>query len=201
MYKVFSGEKCILIGNEQVHIKKENSRVIEFKSPESLDKEYRQFTHSPQLNNLVVTGDKEKIWRVFCTFFVFIEAAGGLVENARGDLLMIYRNGYWDLPKGKMEKNESPDECALREVEEECGVKKLEIVKQLPLTHHIFPKNDKECLKRTYWFRMLCRDTEKPEPQASEGIEKAEWMSKTKVKETLHLMYPSLRDIASISFS
>lgn len=201
MYKVFSGEKCILIGNEQVHIKKENSKIIEFKSTESLKKEYDLFARSPHLTNLLITGDKEKVWRVFSSFFLFIEAAGGLVENPKGKLLLIYRNGYWDLPKGKMEKGESPDECALREVEEECGIKQLKIVRQLPLTHHIFLKHDKECLKRTYWFRMLCSDTTKPDPQTSEGIEKAEWMGKTKVKELLNLMYPALRDIASISFS
>lgn len=201
MYKVFSGEKCIMIANEQVDNDHTNGKVISFKSLEDLSKEYRLFTHSSQLKNLIITGNEERIWRAFFSLFLFIEAAGGLVENAKDELLMIYRNGHWDLPKGKMERGESPGECALREVEEECGITKLKIVKQLPLTHHIFLKNDKECLKRTHWFRMLCSDTAKPVPQTSEGIEKVEWMNKTKVKETLNLMYPSLQEIASISFS
>jgi 8-oxo-dGTP pyrophosphatase MutT (NUDIX family) len=114
---------------------------------------------------------------------------------------MIYRNGYWDMPKGKMEAGETPAQTALREVEEECGVKNLKIVKPLISTYHIFSQNKKECIKRTYWFEMTCRDPNKPIPQKEEGILEARWAPKEEVKKNIEKMYLSLQDVVATTFS
>lgn len=192
MYKVFSGEKCIQISSAEVKAEEKGLKVISFKSAEELHKEYKQFARSNVLKKLVIVGDEEKVWKVFRSLFSYIEAAGGVVKNEKDELLMIYRNKHWDLPKGKMEKGESPDETALREVEEECGVKKLVITKPLESSCHIFFLNRKECMKCTYWFEMTCRDSAKPVPQAEEGILEAKWMSKAEVKKIESKIYPSL---------
>jgi len=104
------------------------------------------------------------------------------------------------LPKGRMEKGESPDQTALREVEEECGVKKLKIVRELMVTHHIFFQNKRPWIKRTYWYEMTSADLTKPKPQKEEGIIKAEWRSKEEVKKNKNKIYPSLQEVLAISF-
>ena len=82
------------------------------------------------------------------------KAGGGLVFNADGDVLFIFRNGKWDLPKGKAERKETIEETSIREVEEETGVKGLEIKKLLDTTYHIFKRNGRYKIKITYWFEM-----------------------------------------------
>jgi len=199
MYKVFSGEKCIMISEKGVNNVDKNSRVIVFKSAEDLHKEYRQFARSSNPKKLIVIGNEERVWKVFRSLFAYIEA-GGVVRNEKGNLLMIYRNKRWDLPKGRLEKGESPDQTALREVEEECGVKNLKITSEFMLTHHIFFQDKHEWIKRTYWYEMTCKDSTKPQPQAEEGIIKAEWMSREEVRKIRNKIYPSLQEVLAISF-
>ncbi len=198
MYKIFSGDKCILISAKEVKGDAKGTKVISFTSAEALHGEYRQFERTARLKTLVVTGDEEKAWFVFRSLFSYIEAAGGLVVNPKGELLMIYRNKHWDLPKGKMEKGESPDQTAVREVEEECGVKNLRIVRPLISTFHIFYLNKNNCIKCTYWFEMTCKDTAKPTPQKEEGIEEAKWMTREEVKKITPKVYLSLREVLSV---
>lgn len=200
MYKVFSGEKCIVIPDREIESGEKDVKLISFISAEELHREYKQFARSSGLKKLIITGEEEKIWNVFCSLFSYIEASGGMVKNEKGELLMIYRNHHWDLPKGKIEKGETSYETALREVREECGVKNLKIVKQLSSTHHIFFQNN-ECLKRTYWFEMTCNDSAKPIPQTEEGIKDAKWMSKEEVKKIANKIYPSLREVLASTFS
>ncbi|MBI4946498.1 MAG: NUDIX domain-containing protein [Bacteroidetes bacterium] len=195
MYKVFSGERCILVSGKKIKADHKDIKLLRFASAEAFHREYKQFVRSSGLKKLIVIGDEEKIWQVFRSFFSYIEASGGLVKNEKGELLMIYRNGHWDLPKGKMEKGELPEETSLREVQEECGVKKLTIIKPLNSSYHIFFQSNKECMKRTYWFEMTCKDSAKPVPQAEEGITEAQWMSKEEVKKIIHKVYPSLQEI------
>ncbi|MBC8510392.1 MAG: NUDIX domain-containing protein, partial [Cryomorphaceae bacterium] len=93
-------------------------------------------------------------WEIFCADYSLIEAAGGLVYNDECQLLMIFRNNKWDLPKGKLEQNENIKECAIREVQEECGILGLSILNTLQDTYHTYEINGKKILKRTYWFAM-----------------------------------------------
>lgn len=200
MYKVFSGKKCVVISSEGVKESDKNAKIISFKSSEELHREYKIFSKQSKLKKLIIIGDEEKIWKVFRSLFTYIESSGGVVKNEKGNLLMIYRNRHWDLPKGKMEKGESPAMTAIREVEEECGVKHLRIVKQLPTTHHIFFLKN-ACLKRTYWYEMICKDSAKPKPQAEEGIKEAKWMSKEEVKKNSGKVFSSLKEIlTAVSF-
>jgi 8-oxo-dGTP pyrophosphatase MutT (NUDIX family) len=199
MYKVFSGEKCIVISSKEVKSDAKSSKVITFSSAEALHGEYKSFEKS-KLKTLILVGDEEQAWKVFRSLFSYIEAAGGLVLNTKRELLMIYRNRHWDLPKGKMEKGESPDQTALREVEEECGVSKLKIVKPLSSSYHIFFQNGNNCIKRTYWFEMTCADTSKLVPQKEEGIEEAKWQNKVEVKKIVGKVYLSLQEVLTSTF-
>jgi len=143
--------------------------------------------------------DDSSVWSHFRSQFVEIPAAGGLVKNQVGSLLFIKRLGVWDLPKGKVEKNETPAEAAIREVEEECGLTDLKIIRQLDSTFHIyrssylpFPKN--LVLKETKWFFMSYSGNEAPVPQVEEDIEEVAWFAPEDLEQVYSNIYLSLRD-------
>jgi 8-oxo-dGTP pyrophosphatase MutT (NUDIX family) len=117
--------------------------------------------------------DLEKLWEHFCSIFKIIEAAGGLVKNENEEVLMIYRMGYWDLPKGKIEKGESREEAAIREVQEETGIQSVDLQELIHTTYHTYKsKKGKKILKVSYWYTMETSDSDLI-PQAEEGIEQA----------------------------
>ena len=134
-------------------------------------------------------------WDEFCADYIFIEASGGLVYNNNNQILMIFRNGKWDLPKGKLEVGENIQQCAIREVEEECGVSNLQIVSELSSTYHIYEMNGKAILKRTYWFKMNTDYDNKLAPQIKEGIIKVEWINKEDMCKKLENTYGNIKEI------
>ena len=134
-------------------------------------------------------------WDEFCSKYTFVEAAGGVVYNSINQLLMIFRNQKWDLPKGKLEDNEKISQCAIREVQEECGVRNLQIISQLQNTYHIYDLNGESILKCTYWFKMRTNFTDKLIPQISEGITNVEWINKRNIAEKLENSYGNIRDV------
>jgi 8-oxo-dGTP pyrophosphatase MutT (NUDIX family) len=174
---------------------------MRYRDAEALHKEYKQFVRSVKIKTLLVQGDVTQVWQVFKSLFTFVEAAGGLVLNSKGELLMIYRNRHWDLPKGKMEAGESPAQTAVREVEEECGVRKLKTGKALLTTYHIYFQDKHDCIKCTHWFEMTCKDDSLPVPQKEEGIIEAKWMPVAELKKNLHKIYPSLLEVIHTTFS
>ena len=128
-------------------------------------------------------------------YFKFIEAAGGLVINDLGEILFIKRNGIWDLPKGKVEVGELVNQAALREVEEECGVKNLSIESKITDTYHTYALGEKTILKKTYWYLMRNSGGDKLIPQSEEGITQALWVSPTDIPNYLLNTFPSIIDV------
>jgi 8-oxo-dGTP pyrophosphatase MutT (NUDIX family) len=123
-----------------------------------------------------------------------IYASGGVVFNDN-KLLMIYRNGFWDLPKGKMEINESELKCAVREVEEECGINKLSVIKFLKYTYHTYVEDGQHILKKTSWYLMSSDFKKKLIPQKSEGISMAIWVSKNEIRYKLDNSFENIKDL------
>tara|TARA_B100000768_G_C11080000_1_gene290371 strand:- start:46 stop:516 length:471 start_codon:yes stop_codon:yes gene_type:complete len=134
-------------------------------------------------------------WQDFCLDYLLIKAAGGVVYNEKNQLLMIFRNNKWDLPKGKLESNESIKDCALREVEEECGVKNLYIDRELDCSYHVYEINNNKILKQTYWFKMKTKFNGKLIPQIQEGITKVEWVKKEDIDLKLNNSFSTIEDI------
>jgi len=122
-----------------------------------------------------------------------ITAAGGMVFNNKKQILFIYRKGRWDLPKGKVDKGESLEEAAMREVEEETGVKKLEIKNYIDTTYHILKRNGKYKLKETYWYEMHTNYDGKLVPQTKEDIKKAKWKNFEKTQKALLKSYENIK--------
>ena len=134
-------------------------------------------------------------WDIFCSNYSLIEAAGGVVYNLENQLLMIFRNNKWDLPKGKLEVNENIKECAIREVQEECGVSGLSIVNALRDTYHTYEINGEKILKRTYWFTMRTDFKGSLEPQTDEGITEVVWADKEQIVEKLYNSFGNINEL------
>jgi 8-oxo-dGTP pyrophosphatase MutT (NUDIX family) len=141
----------------------------------------------------------EYLLRSICSRVHCIDAAGGLVSDATGRYLMIYRRGYWDLPKGKLDDGESLEECALREVQEETGLSTLRSEGALLTTYHLYRQDGMDCLKCSHWYRMHFFGSEPPVPQTEEDIERIEWLTRQEVLERLPLAYPSIREVMEAS--
>lgn len=127
-------------------------------------------------------------------------AAGGIVKNELDEILMIYRRGKWDLPKGKLDKNETVETCALREVSEETGITNIRLGKLIGKTYHEYFDTwlQKDVIKETFWFEMYITESANLIPQAEEDIEKVEWVSKTKIKTKLENSYKNIEEIITI---
>ncbi|MEY3678105.1 MAG: hypothetical protein RI924_246, partial [Bacteroidota bacterium] len=124
-----------------------------------------------------------------------IEAAGGLVKNAAGDYLFIYRRGVWDLPKGKIDEGERPEAAAVREVEEECGVQIDSLEDLISVTYHIYATKKHVVFKKTYWYAMSVADVPELIPQTEEEITDARWLSPDNLQEVKANTYPLILDL------
>lgn len=124
-----------------------------------------------------------------------IEAAGGIVFNPHQEFLLIFRRGYWDLPKGKIDKGETPELTAIREVWEECGLTDLKITGNLEPSFHTYWLKGKRILKKSYWFEMKIPDFQLPILQTEEDIEDSVWITKKNFTPYRPLTYPSVVDV------
>lgn len=137
--------------------------------------------------------NEKKLLKKFLKKLPNIVAGGGKVLNDQGEILFIYRNDKWDLPKGKMEADESIEETALREVEEETNISGLKIIKSLETTYHIFKRNGRHKIKITHWFEMKSNYKGTLEPQTEEGITKVEWLNPQQTIEAMKNSYANIR--------
>ncbi len=191
MYKIFVNDKPIILSDEIT-----SDSTYEFCLLNDLNIEevlYRlRFTHSKGF--YIYHTDLQHLLNKFKSFFEVVEAAGGLVIKEE-KLLLIYRNNHWDLPKGKMERGESVEETAIREVEEECGVFDLIIKKSLQDTYHVFYEDKLNKLKITHWFIMNTTYDKKLIPQQKEGISIAKFIELQSITSLYNHMYANIREL------
>ncbi len=139
--------------------------------------------------------DYDKLKADFKSHFTEIEAGGGLVRNEKDEYLFIYRRGSWDLPKGKIEDTETKKEATLREISEETGIKKMNILQKLTVTRHTYRSNvGKRLIKKSHWY--LVETIRQPLiPQKNEDIEKAVWMTLETFFSKKRQVYPNILDV------
>ena len=124
-----------------------------------------------------------------------LTAAGGWVENSLGQVLWIHRLGTWDLPKGKLELGEDIADCALREVEEECGVTGLVLGEKLCETVHRYEQRGTHYVKTTHWYRMRVDGCPELTPQTEEGIEAVWWLTSEEWAKAAEATYPTIQEV------
>lgn len=143
----------------------------------------------------VLSSEPEAAFEAFAADFVRVEAAGGVVVDDCGACLMILRNARWDLPKGHWEPGETIEECAVREVEEETGVRGVRIVRPLCRTLHAYSMRGRWELKCTHWFAMRMDGNCALRPQREEGIERVSWCPSSQLNERLQTTFPTIRRV------
>lgn len=184
MYKIYIGEVPVLLleRKDLAAYQKDPLRdLVVYHQPKQRNNLYQVIDNLEKWSGkydsiLIVSNKLEQLQKDFFSIYKVLPAAGGVVQNEVGDILSIYRLGCWDLPKGKLEEGESLEENALREVQEETGVRQLELGEFLGHTYHTYTsKKGKRLLKDTAWYKMSSTD-QVLTPQTEEGIEKVVWM-------------------------
>lgn len=197
MYKIFVNEKPLFLTNT---IEKETDFKVFLLETANVEQIIVKLFQNKFEKVYLYHPDEKELFRWFKQQLPVVKAAGGLVKNKNNEILFIYKGGKWDLPKGGIDKNETPEEAAIREVEEETGVTGLNITEKLQKTYHIFKQNNQYKLKITYWFAMQTNYNELLIPQANEGIEKATWISENNLNQTLNYSYENIKLLVSCFF-
>jgi ADP-ribose pyrophosphatase YjhB (NUDIX family) len=194
MIKIVFNEKRIWLTQDYKPMLQEyKNAFIVFSNQKDKIKECLDLLMLSEIQHVIIVGDEQSNLEIICESLKFLKAGGGIVMSDSQELLFIYRHGKWDLPKGKLEKGETIDVCALREVEEETGVQNLEIIELLMCTYHIYIE-DTYILKETTWFLMKTKHQQLA-PQKEEGITKAVWVHQNKIEKQLESTYESVKDI------
>jgi ADP-ribose pyrophosphatase YjhB (NUDIX family) len=200
MYKVFINDKPLIITDSFQH-KNYTGKVLEltYRNEASIEEAEALLLNSTYLLSvIIVCKNVNEVWAVFCKRYEVIEAAGGLVVSKNGELLLIFRNGKWDLPKGKIEKGESEELAALREVEEECGIKNIELGNKVTVVFHTYLIENRKILKKTHWYWMKWGGSEALKPQTDEGISEITTRDSKNLEDIFSNTYQSIAELVSI---
>ncbi|MDF4223451.1 NUDIX hydrolase [Maribacter sp. M208] len=190
MYKVFVNELPLILTN-----KLSDTTNGEYYSlnQESIEEAITSLRKEKLREAFIYHPNYDEILKKFTQVVPLVIAGGGVVKNREGKVLFIYRNDKWDLPKGKLDKGESIEECAVREVEEETGVKGLVIDRYIRTTYHIFKRNGVNKLKQVYWYEMRTNFEGKLKPEKKEGIFKVRWKGPDKIEKALENSYANIK--------
>jgi 8-oxo-dGTP pyrophosphatase MutT (NUDIX family) len=192
-YRIYINENTLFI-TDTLEKQEKKTQVLDVQSFDFLIF-YKNLDKEAKKQYVLQAEDPKEAFKNLKKKCLLIKAAGGLVRNATDDYLFIFRNKKWDLPKGKVEKNEKIKDAAVREVEEECGVKILKNEGKLCKTYHIYEMGNKVVLKKTSWYEMTVKGQPKLIPQKEEGITKAGWYSKNDLEPLLKNTYLLIFDV------
>jgi 8-oxo-dGTP pyrophosphatase MutT (NUDIX family) len=200
MHKIYFNNKPLFITNQ---ITKELEEYLHHEDTVFIDEfnihTVKAMVHEMELSK-IHTGiflheDVNAVLKSFKKKFVLVKAAGGLIHTADDHLLLIFRRGKWDLPKGKLDENEDMETCAVREAKEETGLIKVEIEKPLCITYHTYHQDGKHILKESHWYLMKSEKQINLIPQLEEDIEKCEWVPTDQLAPYMENTHGSILDV------
>ncbi len=197
MRRIYFEKRCIIICSPDDQ-SLSDPNAIQFKMGGSIDIHtlVEMVETSGSLHRVCISSeDVDETYRRICAEFREVNAGGGLVSNRRGDFLLISRNGLWDLPKGHQDPGEPIETTALREVEEETGIRGLILRGLICVTDHCYRRDGVWHLKHTWWYDMLHNDPADLTPQREEDISKAAWVAKSSLPPFLLNTYPSIAEV------
>jgi len=208
MYKIFIKNKKVFLTNNPASIREvlnpSSSILLNYDEQNDIQQIINNFILNERNENNIIIFCKEieQLKADFFNYFEVIEAAGGVVFNPDKEILLIHRRGFWDLPKGKIDEGETVREAALREVEEETGIRNINILKPIVLkynqssvTYHYYETGSRKCIKLTHWFEMEIEDYQQLIPQTEEDIEKVVWQRLETIPDLYPEMYDSIIDV------
>jgi len=191
MYKVFFKDRIISLCND-TNLLNSNEYTFVFTNIDELKQVISDFIHDTK-NYTIVHNDLDELWYNFNKCMEVREAAGGMVIKDN-TFLAIKRWGFWDLPKGHVEKGETVEIAAIREVEEETGITNPTVKEKLPNTYHLYLFENNLILKISHWFKMSYSKNENLVPQIEEDITEAIWMPIRNKEIFIRNTYPTLYD-------
>ncbi|MBO4778962.1 MAG: NUDIX domain-containing protein [Bacteroidales bacterium] len=188
-HSIYFEEKELLVTDEETP---SEINVIVYREKNDI---VQAIKHLEFLSKVILYGEWERIFADLKTLYKYIEAAGGFIKNEQDEYLFIFRRGKWDLPKGKLEKGETPEIAAIREVQEETG---LQFVKEKSLrctTWHTYDTYGEPVLKQTYWFNMETTKNQDSKPQTEEDITELQWLPESEFSKVLGNTFPSIVEV------
>lgn len=207
MYKIFINDTPLILTNPNPDSDSEKKYFADLMNDDNVLKtgylKKKKFLHNyidtleknPKWHAIVIYHDDlAQLWHDFQSIYRVIEAAGGLVFNAKKEALVIFRRQSWDLPKGKIDAGETPEEAAVREVQEETGLQNVQLGDHLIDTYHTYTQRGERILKKTYWYEMTTTDTTLT-PQYEEDIEIAEWINLNDFLEKKPVIYGNILSV------
>ena len=197
MYKVFFNDRKVFLTDDfQKHFNVNYGLFYKYQNKGELEELLAFYRILKKIDTLYIFhSDIEELRNTFRACYLNINAAGGLVKNKDGKILIIKRRNRWDLPKGKSDAEESIQQTAIREVTEECGISNIEITQPLISTYHTYTINDKPVLKKTTWFEMIYSGNIDPVPQIKEHITEVKWFDKSELGEIIKNTYQLIIDV------
>ncbi len=200
MYTIFINDKPFIITDDWDYFINDASYLHYYNDDLlTINKIAHDFIGNKANKGLVLhASNAVKAFETFCTNYELIEAAGGIVENELDEVLLIYRKGRWDLPKGKMEVGETEMIAAKREVMEECGLTAVEVKAKLITTYHTFFLPQKNVMKISHWYMMSSSSTEKIKPQLEEDITDIKWFGRATLDIEKLDTYPSIYNVLQL---
>ncbi|PWS30228.1 NUDIX hydrolase [Pedobacter paludis] len=192
-YRIYINDNTLFIA-DVLPEQKEKIQQLEIQDFD-LQTFYKKLKNGSKKSYIFITKKPRETFKKLKKDCEVIKAAGGLVESVNGNYLFIFRNKKWDLPKGKLEEGENMKETAVREVEEECGIKVAKRERKLCKTYHVYPNGSKLIIKKTNWYKMKVKGEPKLIPQKEEGIDEAVWLDKNHLAPVVKNTFPSIMDV------
>lgn len=208
MYKIFVRNKKVFLTDNpssvDIILNEKDTIVINYSKNNDIQSIVNDIVLNSNNENSIIIFSKNinELKQAFFNCFKVVEAAGGVVFNPQNEVLLIHRRGSWDLPKGKIEKGESIEDAAIREVVEETGIVNIKLKEPIRLklndsniTYHFYDTFGENCIKLTYWFKMEIANNQSLIPQTEEDIEQAVWVNLADLKLHFRNMYESIQDV------
>lgn len=164
-------------------------------SDDSIEQMIAQMQQPQTVAGILENGDVDALLKSLSEQMVLIQAGGGLVYTPQKTVLLIFRRGKWDLPKGKLDEGENLAECAIREVQEETGLKQVTLQAPLTVTWHTYYQDGELVLKESHWYLMQTEKEESLTPQQDEDIDLCLWVPLHELETYMHNTHPSIRDV------
>ena len=194
----FENTPVTICGKKELNHKEnplQNQLIIEDPGELQLKNFLKEIQNQKSTSGTIICTDPEKIKQEVFRMFNKIVAGGGVIENENHQILMIFRRGKWDLPKGKLDEGETIEQCAIREIREETGLEEISITKMLMITYHTYIEKKVAILKETHWYKMLYSGKQTPIPQAEEQITQIEWAYPDKMDKYFDNTYDIIKEI------
>ncbi len=186
---------CNDVNDNHIEFYKNQPNTVIINNPS--DKDFQYMLQAAEQKDfyagIFIQNDLPTLQHAYWIFFTVMLAAGATVFNDQDELLLMYRRGFWDLPKGKVDDGETIEECALREVKEETGLKKLLLKEKITTTYHTYKDKSTYILKETHWFKMLAPELQPLIPQKAEQIELLKWVKPTELELYMNKTYASIK--------